>query len=143
MTSSRARSWLEAIFIAGFVVQVAATILVYLERAISSIDLTNLVVQSLETYSVPMAVILGGIFATKRASSGSTESSILAFWTAAVVAIIWNSLLVWPYVQFGYEAFDLTAVDTAQNVSLYVDQIAKPSSFLVAGALTYFFAGKP
>ena len=49
------------VFLAGFVAQVAMTILVYLKEAISSTDVVNLVTQALTVYSVPMAVMLGGI----------------------------------------------------------------------------------
>lgn len=142
MTIARARGYLALVFIGGLALQAVATIFSYLERAIAVGDVTNLLYLSLTVYSVPLAVISGGIFARKMSSAKFGKAPIAAFSIAIVGAIIWNILLVWRFAAFAYAAVNPTLADNAANLSAYVDSIAKASLFLVSGALTYFFASK-
>lgn len=80
-----------------------------------------------------MAVILGGIFG-KRKPAGTTAPG-LPFRVALVLSALWNLLLLWRAVAF-YFASD----DRAANLITYWDTVAAASSFLVAGALAYFFS---
>jgi hypothetical protein len=143
MTLSRARGYLLTIFILGFGMQTIAVILVYLKRAIAYGDLTDLLIQLLTVYSVQLAVILGGIFATKKRSSDSSLAPSAPLRAAMILAIIWNVLLLWRFVAFAHAAFDAAADDSVTSLSAYVSQISAASSFLVVGALAYFFSGKP
>jgi hypothetical protein len=139
----RARAKLFIVFLTGFVAQAALTILVYLRQAISSTDVINLLTQSLTVYSVPMAVMLGGIFGSPTPTSKETAKNRTAFTVAFVLAIVWNGLLVWRFIMFAYAGFNAAVDDGADKVAAYIEQIAKVSSFLVAGALAYFFSRTP
>jgi hypothetical protein len=140
MTLGRARANLLAVFLIGFIAQAAMTVVVYLNRAITSADVTNLLVTLLSVYSVPMAVMLGGLFASKISGKASAKNQP-AFLAALVLATIWNILLLSRFALFVYAGFNTAVDDSAEKVSAYVDQIAKASSFLVAGSLAYFFSG--
>ena len=70
---------------------------------------------------------------------GSTKLDEAA---ALVLAILWNVLLLWRFAAFCYAAYHPAADDAADKLSAYVEQISKASSFLVDGALAFFFAGK-
>ena len=141
MSLSRARATMLAVFLAGFLAQAAMTILVFLKQAISSADLVNLLTESLSVYSVPMAVMLGGLFASRKISGRISAKNHTPFLMALVLAVVWNALLVWRFATFVYAGFNTAVDDSADKVSAYVDQIAKVSSFLIAGALAYFFSG--
>jgi hypothetical protein len=115
----------------------------YSEEAISNKDLSSLIIKLLSVYSVHLAVIFGGIFAQQRNvnhKGRSARAAGLAFWLAIVLAVIWNLLLVWRSVMFGMAAFDVSSEDNVGYLSNYIESIASAGSFLVAGALTFFFS---
>jgi hypothetical protein len=143
MTLMRARTLLVSIFLCCLVVECFCILIVYTKGAISSNDVTTLLVKMLEIYSVPLAVILGGIFArpAKVTLEGGIETApSTAFWVSVAVAIVWNALLLWRGVGFSVAAFRLSIEDNVSFFSSYLDSISKASSFLVAGALAYFFS---
>lgn len=143
MTLARARILLVSIFVGGLVLQSVCILIVYAKSAISSNDVTNLLVKMLGIYSVPLAVILGGIFArpAKSSQAGASEAApSTAFFVSVGLALVWNALILWRGVSFSVAAFNPAIKDDVNLFTSYVDGISKASSFLVAGALAYFFS---
>ena len=96
-------------------------------------DLQSLVLKLLGIYSVHFGVILGGIFAQPKRVGRSPSAPIA--WAAIILAVLWNVLLVWRSA-----SFSMAKVDSATEVVKYLDSTASASSFLVAGALAFYFA---
>lgn len=120
-------------FIAGLVLQLLAFIFTYRKGEISGQDISSLTTKLLAIYSVQMAVILGGIFGQLK--TPQRIASVLAFWIAFVLSLLWNLLLLWRSV-----AFYLAENDQTGDLVAYLDMVSGGSSFLVVGALAYFFA---
>jgi hypothetical protein len=143
MTLVRARILLVSIFLCGLILECICVLIVYSKGAITSSDVTTLLVKMLEIYSVPLAVILGGIFArpAKPTQVGASESApSTAFWVSVGLALVWNALLLWRGIVFSVAAFRPSIEDNVNFFASYVEAISKASSFLVAGALAYFFS---
>jgi hypothetical protein len=138
MTITKARNVLVAIFLASLVIQIGAVILTYTEGAIASKDLSTLLLKLLAVYSVHLAVIFGGIFAQQQ-DGQPVQTPTTAFWVAVVVAAIWNVLLIWRSIAFCAAAFNINLNDNVLSLSTYIDDVSKAGSFLVAGALAFFF----
>ena len=103
MTLVRARMLLVGIFLSGLILQSMCILAVYSKAAITSNDVTTLLVKVLEIYSVPLAVILGGIFArpANPTQTGASEAApSTAFWVAVGLALVWNALLLWRGAAF-------------------------------------------
>jgi len=63
-------------------------------------ELQSLVLTILSIYSVHLTVILGGIFAQPKGPLEDPPASLP--WTAVVLALLWNVLLIWRSIlQFG------------------------------------------
>lgn len=130
MTMNRARLGLLGIFLTFLIAQITAFLLVGYKMWPE--DLESLILKLLTIYSVPLTVVLGGIFAqlgghTKKPSPG-------VVWTALILAGVWNGLLLWRSI-----AFSLASQDSASGLIKYLDAVSSGGSFLVAGALTFFF----
>ena len=121
---------LLVVFLLGFVVQLAG--LFWIRREMRSADLQDLTLKLLGIYGVHIAVMTGGIFAQKK---GRTQPCpLFPFWLALSLSLLWNLLLVW---------FTMAFINSEGEVKGFADQIvavSQASSFLVAGALAYFFA---
>ena len=141
MTIARARVSIVAVFLACLVVQAAAVILAYSKDAIAYGDLASLVTKLLAVYSVHLAVIFGGMFA-QHSEDEPVLAPPVAFWLALVLAVMLNLLLAWRSVLFTVAAFDSSRDDSVEHLMSYIETISSASSFLVAGALTFFFAKK-
>jgi hypothetical protein len=143
MTLVRARMLLVGIFLFGLILQCICILIVYSKAAITSDDVTTLLVKVLEIYSVPLAVILGGIFArpANAVPTGASEvTPSTAFWVAVGLALVWNALLLWRGAAFSVAAFRPSIEDNVNLFASYLDAISRASLFLVAGALAYFFS---
>jgi hypothetical protein len=135
MSPTRSRIGLVTVFLAGFVIQAAAIISTSLREQITSRETQDLLLKLLAAYSVHLGVILGGIFG--QAKTRTTRVSPAPFWLAFGLALLWNGLFVWRAL-----AFALLPVDSVKAFATYMESMAASSSFLVAGALAYFFASK-
>lgn len=143
MTIMRARVALAVSFLVSLIIQAVAIIVTYSEEAISYKDLSTLITKLLSVYAIHLAIIFGGIFAQHQNAKQKARPEQApggAFWIAIVLAVMWNMLLVWRSVKFGMAAFDVTSEDNVNHLSNYIDTIASAGSFLVAGALTFFFS---
>jgi hypothetical protein len=96
-------------------------------------ELQSLVLKILAIYSVQLSVILGGIFARPGGSVEDPSPSLS--WTAILLAVLWNALLMWRSI-----AFSAATKDSVTDLLKYLDGISSAGSFLVTGALAFFFA---
>ncbi len=142
MKASRAQAILFVIFLASLVLQILIGILSYVERAIIGADLSTLTLKLLAIYSVPLAVILAGIFAkpSKKAGKAATATgSQMTAYSAIVLAAFWNVLLLARSLFFGYAVFNQAVDDNINQLVSFLDTTSTASSFLIAGALAFFF----
>jgi hypothetical protein len=142
MNLNRPRAILVMIFLAGVVISLASVFVTYAKAVIASGDVVSLLLKMLEIYAIPFAIILGGIFARPSAPEPTPEESqrTSAFWVAACLAALWNCLILSRCLLFLHASFEPQSGDNVQMFNSYLDEISKGSSFLVAGALSYFFA---
>lgn len=134
MRLETARWGLFIVFIISLIGLAATLIIAFSSGEISSGSLTNMLTKLVAIYSVHLAVIVGGIFGRGTASPESMTPR-LAFWAALVLAVVWNAGFLWRFI-----FFVVSADDTVERLSTYVETLAPVSSFLVAGALSFFFA---
>jgi hypothetical protein len=132
MTITTARGSLATTFLACLVIQAAIFFELVREHALSPIEAWPILKTLVLTYAVPLTVIIGGIFAPAETPPGRPRP--FTFWFAFGVSIVWNLFLLVPTILYFVSE---NAVPADIEVAL-----KNPSSygFLVAGALTYFFA---
>jgi hypothetical protein len=135
MTIARARGAISLVFSLGFSVQSAGIFYTWLQGAIYPDDVTNFVLKLLSIYSVHLTVIIAGIFAQYKREVSPFSDLSLSFWLALAVSSIWNLLLVVRTMIFVFGSHD-----SINDVVTYLTTISSAGSFLVAGALTYFFS---
>jgi hypothetical protein len=133
MTITSARKSLTAIFLAGLVVQAAIFFDLVRLHALSPREGWPLLKTLALVYSVPLTVIIGGVFAPQEAPRSRPGS--FTFWFAFGVSVIWNLLLVVPVILYFYNPNGMPA-----DVEVALKNNSSSYNFLVAGALTYFFA---
>jgi hypothetical protein len=131
MTITTARTSLATMFLAGLVIPAAIFFELVREHFLSPREAWPMLKTLALTYSVPLTVILGGIFAPHETPRSRPRP--FTFWFAFGVSAVWNLLIVVPAVLYFYSGNLPADVQVAlKNSSSY--------NFLVAGALTYFFA---
>jgi WD40 repeat protein len=133
MTMRRAQYALLGIFTGSLAVHVTAFLAV--SRAMWPEDLQQILLTLLAVYSVPLAVILGGLFGRRRQLLKAPPPGLA--WTAILLAGGWNSLLLWRSI-----SFSVAGQDSPAQVITYMNAISAAASFLVAGMLAFFFASK-
>lgn len=127
-----AQVWILLIFLASLLVLLSLVAFSYEKQAIYSDDLRDLVVRFLAVYSVPLGVVISGIFG--KAATPDRLAPERAFWVAIALALVWNFLILGRTLLFTFSANDrVTALVE------YVDAVVGASSFLTVAALTYFF----
>ncbi|PHJ69134.1 hypothetical protein VF14_03075 [Nostoc linckia z18] len=136
MTIGKARAILLYIFIFFFLFIILLIIIPYIKGDYGGDSLINLIIKVLVVYSIHFGVIAGGIFGQEI--SDRRLSSLVPFKLALVMVLIWNILLTWRCIVFTFIETDTTDKELAN----YIDTIAPASSFLVSGALAYFFASQ-
>ena len=129
----RAQMVLASVFVVFLILQIGMIIYVYSLEGIYPEDVTNILLKMLIIYSVPLGIILGGVFG--KGIRSKTNAPVVAFFLALVLAIVWNILLAWRGI-----AFALTTDDSVSQLINYLDVVATASTFLVAGSLSYFFS---
>jgi hypothetical protein len=131
MTMARVRSTLFIMFLASLALQVIAFF--FVRYKMWPEDFQALILRILTIYSVPLAVVLGGIAAQPR--DGLAAAPLLPGWAAIVLTALWNLLLIGRSL-----GFVLAEQDSVASAVSYLDAVASSSSFLVAGVITAFFA---
>ena len=127
------RYGLLATFLLGLVVQLGA--LIHVRNAMFPEEFQSVLIRLLSIYSAQLGVILGGIFAQSGRSAENPPAGVAA--TALALALLWNVLLAWRTIDFS-----IAGQDSPSDLMKYLDSIAASSSFLVAGALAFFFGKK-
>ncbi|HLG12944.1 MAG TPA: hypothetical protein VJH03_00250 [Blastocatellia bacterium] len=133
MRTTRARLILVSVFLVFFVLMIGAIFVPFQKGEIYSESMLTLLKKLLAVYSVHLAVIFGGIFGQWK--SGIDKVPTLPFWIGLVLVFIWNALLAWRFLVFCF-----SEKDTVGALSAYLDTVVPATSFLVAGALSFFFA---
>jgi WD40 repeat protein len=133
MMMRRAQYALLGIFTGSLAVN--ATAFLSVSRSMWPEDLQQLLLTLLAVYSVPLAVILGGLFGRRRQPLRAPPPGLA--WTAILLAMGWNSLLLWRSI-----SFSVASQDSPAHVIAYMNSISAAASFLVAGMLTFFFTSR-
>jgi hypothetical protein len=89
----------------------------------------------IEIYSVPLGVILAGIFALGKSRTQKVQTN--PFSVAIAVSLIWNLLLAWRTA-----AYVAAVRSDVQTYIAGIQDVSAQASFLAAGALTFFFTKK-
>ena len=142
MIYTQARTRLVWTFVIGLSVQCIAVVAAFTARAIATSDLIDLFKQLLSIYSIHFAIILGSVFGKGGVSPQirkAESDTVLAFRVAFALSVLWNLMLVWRTLQFGVHAFEPQSNDRSDLLVTYLDAVAGASSFLIAGALAFFF----
>lgn len=137
MSLRRAQGLIAGIFLAGLLCNCVAVLLTYARGSIFADDLRAMLQLLLAEYSAPLAIVIAGIFgqapAEKRRLAGT-------FWFAIAVSIVWNLFLLWGASALLISSLGSEAKEGAvDDFSSYVRTISSSATFLVSGALTYFF----
>ena len=80
-----------------------------------------------------MGVIVGGIFGGSKNPAATARTN--TFWTAVILSILWNLLLVSRSFIFA-----LAEQDSFDNLLAYLNDVPAASTFLISAALAYYFA---
>ena len=130
MTMNGARFVLLSVFIGFLIVQMVALSIV--NQKMWPDEFQAAILKVLAVYSVHLTVILGAIFGQTGTQVKDAPAELA--WAAILLALLWNLLLGWRAV-----SFSLASQDSVQNLVKFYDGVSSTSSFLVAGALTFFF----
>jgi hypothetical protein len=134
MSIRKAQSILFMVFVIPFVLVLPTIVAPFAEGEINSDGAITLLKKLLVTYSVPLAIIIGGVFGRRGAASKSTAAT-LPFRAALVLSLLWTLLIDWRFVFFYF-----SSNDAVERVVAYVDTVEPASSFLFATALAFFFS---
>ena len=138
MKGFSAQLWLLSIFLFFFAVQTVLLVVCQVTNGICAEKLKDLIVQLVTIYSIPLSVIIAGIFAKRRRAAKLDG----IFYASVVLAILWNGLFAWRTVELTLAAIGV-GVDNAKYFSEYLESVSKVSTFLISGLLTYYFAKAP
>jgi hypothetical protein len=133
-----AQLWLLTIFLAFFAFQTVLLVVCQVLNGIGADKLKDLIVQLITIYSIPLSVIIGGIFAKMRRTSKLDG----VFYASVALVILWNALFAWRTCELTLAAIGM-GEDKAKDFSNYVESVSKLSTFLISGLLTYYFAKAP
>ena len=130
MTMNQARFGLLVVFVFCLLLQLLAFLSV--GHKMWPEELQALVLKILAIYSIHLTIILAGIFAQPKGSLVNPHTSVT--WAALMLSLLWNALLIWRSFSFAW-----ARQDSVQDLMKYLDGVASASSFLVTGALAFFF----
>jgi hypothetical protein len=133
-----AQLWLLSIFLFFFALQTVLLVFCQVSNGIGAEKLKDLIVQLVTIYSIPLSVIIAGIFAKRR----RTAKLDGIFYASVVLAILWNGLFAWRTCELTLAAIGV-GEDKAKDFSDYMESVSKVTTFLISGLLTYYFAKAP
>lgn len=133
MRIRRTQIALGAVFVAALLVIVGCLVYALLAKKIYADDLQALTIQVLAVYSVPLGIIVGGIFGGSAKPSGKGRT--YTFWIALILSLLWNALLV-----FRSSLFAIADQDSTIWLKNYFETVAAAGTFLIGAALAYYFA---
>ncbi len=131
MTMARARVTLVALFLASLIIQLVAFFLV--RSRMWPEEFPVLIQKIFSIYSVPLAVVLGGMIAKRHDAPAAAPVSLA--WITIVLTALWNLVLMGRSL-----AFALAEQDSVTSAASDLGMFAAFSSFLVAGVISAFFA---
>lgn len=134
MNLARARNILVATFLAGFAVQTLAVGVMWMRGAMYGDQLTRVLTSLLTVYSVPLGVIVGGVFAQETRRPNQRHAVL-----AVALAGIWNLLLVARTLSVGPGG---GGTDPIVELTDYWSSVSSGGAFLIGGVLAYFFASQ-
>jgi len=106
----------------------------YSRREYFAEDLQTLIAQVLAQFSGPLSVVAGSFFAL-RGVSRRTPVAHASFWLALACVTLWSVLIAGRAAAFIAYSNEAPVVMTN-----WLTQVVTAASFLLTGALTYFFA---
>lgn len=124
---------LAGVFLIAFLCNSGAVLFTYVDGSIYADNLRAVLLTLLTVYSAPLAIVIGGVFGQRNHELKDAPRT--TFWFAIAVALVWNFLLVSRSITFA-----VAAEDSVEELSTYLETISSSATFLVAGALAYFFA---
>lgn len=133
MTVRNAQLLLLALFLGSLLIHLAGFGYTVVAEMIYLDDLQKLATRILAIYSVPLGVIVGGIFGGSGRRIGRAPSPTL--WAAIALCAMWNLLLLSRTL-----IFTVAAQDSIASLVAYVDAVAAAGTFLISAALAYYFA---
>jgi ammonia channel protein AmtB len=95
--------------------------------------LQSLSTKILGVHSAQLGIILATIFASKQQKSRKAPPALA--WVAIGLTILWIGVVGWRPVSLLF-----VHDDDVKEVLAYLDAVSAASSFVVASALTFFFA---
>ena len=138
MTLLKARLTLFVVFLSGFFLQYGAIVHAFLKRRIYSDELSDLTLILIQVYSVPLAIVIGGIFSGLTHSSSSAKATRRYYFAIAFLLVLaWNFLLIWRSTAFG-----LLGGGTVTDLADHLKQVSAYGSWLLAGCLAFYFSKK-
>jgi Zn-dependent protease with chaperone function len=138
MTLVKARVTLFVVFLAGFFLQYGVIVYAFLKKRIYSDELSDLTFILIQVYSVPLAIVIGGIFSGLTRSGSSAKSTPRYYFVIAFLLVLaWNLLLIWRSTAFG-----LLAAGTVTDIADHLKQVSAYGSWLLAGCLAFYFSKK-
>jgi hypothetical protein len=139
MTLVRARITILVVFLASLLIQYFAVVSAFLKSRIYSDELSDLTWALIQVYSIPLAIVIGGIFSAFSARNNSATKITRRhhFWIAFVLVLIWNLFLIWRSTAFGF-----LGVGTVTDLARHINQVSTYYSWLLAGCLAFYFSKK-
>ena len=125
---------IAGVFLLALLTQIALATFLRVRGDINPEDYAPLIVKLLTIYSAPFGVILGGIFAAKRADRKAGRSEV---WVVLALSCVWNGLLLVRYLIFTFGS----SPDTVKDLSGFQDTVLPAGSFLTSAALAYLYGG--
>ena len=119
------------IFVLCLAIQVGLAFKVYVRGEINPGDLTPLLTKLFAVYSVPLAVIGGGFFASKGSNRRATAPEI---WAVVILSLVWNGFFLVRYCLYAFGKEDSVA-----QLGSYMDAVSTSGSFLISGALAFLY----
>jgi hypothetical protein len=130
----RARSILILMFLGSFALQAVAVGITWIQGAIYVDELNKTLVTLLTVYSMPLGVIVGGMFGQETREPNPTRARL-----AIILSAVWNLLLVGRTLAVGLGSGGVNPIGA---LSEYWMTVSSAGGFLIGGALAYFFASE-
>ncbi|HEX3464144.1 MAG TPA: hypothetical protein VHS78_08875 [Candidatus Elarobacter sp.] len=140
MTSDRAK-WITLLI---YLVCLAAVLaLLYLKKSSQpSFDLTTNIETTIGLYAVPLSIIVAGV-SSRRAPPTDVNGTALMLLFGSTV--LWNAVVVGTIGFYDWATMTVVPGHTApiskEDLAKFFTTVPEKLSFLISGALTYFFVG--
>jgi hypothetical protein len=130
MTSKRTQMLILTVFLAAFVIQLAAMYSV--RSAMWPNDFQAVLLKIVGIYSIPISAACGGVLALFRPKSDSKAQGF-SYVCLALVSI-WNCIFIARTLGFCF-----AKEDSPSDLMGFYDAVSAQSSYLIAGVLTFYF----